>query len=304
MLRVGIGIPVSAPDSQPGTAIEFARRAEMAGVDSVWTFDRLVFNSHEALVTLASVAATTSRVRLGTSILLAALRPPVLLAKMVATLDQISGGRVTLGIGVGNRQDDFAGAGVPFDRRGSRVEELVHVMKMAWSGEPIRHSGRFYSMEIGPVGPRPVQRPHPPVWFGGSSEAALRRIARIGDGHIAASSGGPEGVRASWETIRRHAESIGRDPSTITRAALVYACVDDDRDRAVAMASRYFANYYGPHRASVSPWYMLGPADDCVRMASAYVEAGIEVLIIGSVTADLGYLDRLLEKVVPRVLEL
>src|SRR5436190_5765249 len=128
MPRVGLALPLAAPDAQPATALELARRAEAAGADSVWVIDRVVFDCFEPLVTLGALAAVTSRVRLGTSVLLPALRPPTLLAKMLATLDQLSDGRVTLGMGVGSRPDDFAAVEVPFEHRGSRAEELVEVL--------------------------------------------------------------------------------------------------------------------------------------------------------------------------------
>lgn len=297
MPDIGLALPLTAPDARPETAVEFARRAEEAGAHSIWTIDRLVFDSQESLVSLAAVAATTSRVRLGTSVLLATLRPPALLAKMIASLDRLSGGRVILGMGVGSRPDDFAAAGVPFEHRGGRAEELVRILRLAWSGAPVRHTGRFYQMDVGPIGPRPVQQPYPPIWFGGSAEPALKRVGRIADGYIAGSGGGPEGFRATWEKVCRYAEAAGRDPATIRPALLAFACVDDDRQRAEALALRYLANYYGPRRADMQA-YLLGSAEECVQKARAYFAAGVEELIIASVTADAAYARRLCEEVV------
>lgn len=298
MVQIGFNIPTAAPDAQPSTALDFARRAEEAGAHSLWTLDRLVFDNHDPLLTLATVAATTRRVRLGTCVLLATLRPATLLAKMIATLDQISGGRMALGIGVGSRPDDFAAAEAPWEHRGSRAEELVRVLRLVWSGAPVRHEGRFYHFDVGPVGPRPVQA-HIPVWFGGGAESALRRIGRMADGYIGGSAGGPAGFRANWEKVCGYAEAAGRDPGAVTPAALVYACVDDDRDRARATAAAYLAHYYGPRRTDISGM-LLGPADDCVRQVNAYAEAGIRTLIVGSVTADLATFERFCEKVLPR----
>jgi len=284
MVDVGIGLPILVPDSGPRTAVEFARRAEEAGAHSVWAGDRLAFGNQEPLLNLAAVAAVTSRVKLGTAVLLATLRPPALLAKMVATVDQISSGRVILGTGVGSRADDFAAAGIDFEHRGSRAEELVDVLRLAWRGEPVRHEGRFYQMDVGVVSPRPVQS-HIPIWFGGSAESALKRIGRIGDGYIGGSGGGPPGFRASWDKIRRHAESAGREPDAITPAALIYACVDDDRARAQELAAAHLRGYYGPRRTDTSS-FMLGSADDCLRIANEYAAAGVQTFIIGSVTAS------------------
>jgi len=278
--------------------LQYARRGEETGVDSLWALDRLVFENQEPLLGLAAAAVITTRMQLGTSILLATLRPPALLAKMIATLDQLSGGRVILGIGVGSRPDDFAAAEVPFEHRGARAEELVQLLKLVWSGKPVKHAGRAYNVDVGPVGPRPVQQPHPPVWFGGSAEAALKRVGRIADGYIGSSSGGPDGFRQNWDQVRRSAEQAGRDPSAITPAALVWACVDDDRAKAVELTERYFSHYY-PSGRRPGPADMAGPADACVRAANEYFKAGVQHLIIGTVTADLRYLDRLCEVVGP-----
>src|SRR5687767_11955971 len=133
MASVGLAIPTAAPDAQPNTALEFGRRAEAAGAHSVWVMDRLVFDNYEPLMTLGALAGATSRVRLGTCVLLGTLRPPALLAKMIGTLDNMTGGRMTIGIGVGSRQDDFAAAETPWEHRGGRAEELVQIMRQAWS---------------------------------------------------------------------------------------------------------------------------------------------------------------------------
>src|SRR5579883_3404436 len=171
MPAVGLFVPTAAPDARPDMAVAFGQRAEAAGLASVWLPDRPVFANPDPLVALAAVAATTSRVQLGTCVLLGTLRPPALLAKSVASLDALSGGRVILGLGVGSRADDFAAAGVPFAGRGARASELIQILRLAWSGAPLRHEGRVYQLDVGPVGPRPVQPGGPPIWLGGSAPA-------------------------------------------------------------------------------------------------------------------------------------
>lgn len=301
MVDVGLAMPILVPDAGPRTAIDFATRAEEAGAQSIWAGDRLVFGNHEPLLSLAAAAAVTTRVRLGTCVLLATLRPPALLAKQVASLDQMSGGRVILGVGVGSRPDDFAAAQLPFEHRGGRAEEMVDILRLGWRGEPLKYAGRFYQVDVGPVGPQPSQS-HVPIWFGGSAESALKRIARIGDGYIGGSAGGPEGFRANWAKIRRYAEAEGRDPASIAPAALIYVCVDDDRARAQELADRYLRTYYGPRRSDTSS-FLLGSADECLNLAATYVAAGVRTFILGSVTADLRYLDRLCETLLPRLLQ-
>ena len=301
MVKVGLGLPILVPDVGPRSAVEFARLAEEAGADSVWAGDRIVFPNQDPLLNLAAAAAVTSRVGLGTSVLLGTLRPPTLLAKMVATLDQMSAGKVILGLGVGSRADDFAAEQIPFDHRGTRAEELVEILRLAWQGGPVQYEGRFYQLDVGPVSPRPAQ-PRIPIWFGGSAESALKRIGRLADGYIGGSGGGPPGFRATWEKIGRYAEAAGRDPGSIAPAALIYACIDNDRARAQELATAHLLNYYGPRRTDTSS-FMLGSADDCLKQAEAYAAAGVRTFIIGSVTADERYFERLCA-LVPRLAHL
>ncbi len=301
MPEVGIYVPTPAADVQPDTVVAFGQRVEAAGLHSLWTLDRLVFDNQEPLLCLAALATTTRRVRLGTSVLLGTLRPPALLAKMVATLDVLSGGRMILGLGAGSRPNDFAAAEVAWEHRGSRLAEEIAILRQAWRGEPLHYQGRYYQVDVGPIGPRPVQPGGPPIWLGGSADTALRRAGRLADGYIGTTSGGPDGLRAAWAKVRQHAEAAGRDPSRLKLAALVYAAVDDDRDRAVERAGGYLRRYYPPERAQVPPWFLLGPPAACIERAQEYFAAGVDVLIVGPVTADLAHLDRLLNEVVTRL---
>jgi probable F420-dependent oxidoreductase len=301
MPEVGLLLPISAPDARPDTTVTFARRGEAAGVHSLWVIDRLVFDNVEAMCALTAAAAVTNRVRLGPSVLLGTLRPPVLLAKQAASLDVLSGGRAILGLGVGSRPDDFAAAGVPYAARGARLGEAVRVMRQIWRGEPLQHQGRAYQLESGSIGPRPVQPGGPPLWFGGGAEAQLRRAGRLADGYIGSSSSGPEGVRAAWNTVRQAAADAGRDPGALKLGCLIWASVDDDRDRAYQRAETYMRHYYPPERAKVSPASLLGPPKACIRQAQAFFDIGVDVLIIGPVTADPAHLDRLLTEVVAQL---
>ncbi|MFN0074097.1 MAG: LLM class flavin-dependent oxidoreductase [Chloroflexota bacterium] len=300
MPNIGICIPTATADVQPETVVEYGRRSEQAGADSVWTIDRLVWNNPEALMSLAAVAGATSRVKLGTCVLLAPLRRPAELAKQVSTLDYVSGGRAILGLGVGSRQDDFDVMDTPLNQRGGRTEEAIGVLRAAWSGEPLKVDGKYYSYDVGPVGPAPING-RIPIWLGGGADAALQRIARVGDGYIGSPGGGMERYKASWAKIVSYAQEIGRDPSTIHNCMLVYACVDPDRERAEKTSLDFLHFYYGPQRSDLSN-SLIGPADACVEKAKEFLDAGAETLIIGSYTSDLNQLDRLLNDVVPRLM--
>ncbi len=301
MPHVGLTLPTTAPDARPDTALVFAQRAEAAGLHSVWTIDRLVFDNVEPLLTLSAISSVTQRIRLGTCVLLGTLRPPALLAKMVATLDVLSGGRVNLGLGVGSRPDDFSGAGTPYAARGPRLAEAIRIMRQVWRGEPLQHSGRAYQLECGPIGPRPVQPGGPPIWLGGNAEAALRRAGRIADGHIGSSGGGIAGVRAAWQTVQDAARAAGRDPAALTLGCLVWASVDHDGDRARARAEAYMRHYYPPARAQVPATALVGSPAHCIEQARVFFDAGVQVLIVGATSADPDHLERLLGDVLTRL---
>ncbi|MFN0070162.1 MAG: LLM class flavin-dependent oxidoreductase [Chloroflexota bacterium] len=299
MGQIGVTLPISTPDHTPETVLQCARLAEDAGAHSLWTIDRLTFGNQEPLLALAAAAALTTRVRLGTSVLLGTLRGPAMLAKEIATLDQISGGRVILGLGVGSRADDFEGAGVPFEHRGKRAEELIDILRLAWSGEPVCYSGQCYSMDVGPIGPQPVQA-HVPIWIGGSADAALRRVGRLADGFISGASRGAEGFRQNMETVRAAAVAAGRDPSTISGATLMFVSIDDDREQARRRAFDYQANYYSAARANPDQC-VLGSVDECAEKVAEYLKVGADLLVLAPVTSDLRHYERLCMELLPKL---
>jgi probable F420-dependent oxidoreductase len=302
MPTVGLFVPTAAPDAWPNMAVAFGQRAEAAGIGSLWLPERPVFDSPEPLVTLGAVAATTSRIQLGTCVLLGSLRPPALLAKMVASLDVLSDGRVVLGLGVGSRADDFAACGVPLAGRGPRAAELIRVLRQVWSGGPVRHTGRYYDFDVGAIGPRPVQPGGPPIWLGGSAEGALRRAGRLADGYIGTSSSGPGGLRHAFDTVRASAAAAGRDPRAITLAALVRASVDEDVERGMARAIANARHYRPDSRRGEDPAaLLLGAPAACIARAHEYFAAGVDLLIVAPVTGDLAHLDRLLGEVLTRL---
>lgn len=303
MPNVGLAIPAYASDAQSSLAVEYGVRAEKAGVHSVWLGgDRPVSQWYDPLLTLATVATGTKRIRLSTLVLVPAYRHPAMLAKTLATLDQMSGGRLIVSIGAGRWAEDFQAAGVPFEQRGKRVEEIVDVLRMAWSGEPVRYQGRFYQLDVGPIGPRPIQQPCPPIWIAGIAEAVLRRAARTAEGYIFPSygGGGLDGFRTAWGKIQRHASESGRDPSAITTAMGSFIQVENSYETAKAKMAEHLARTFGPGTA-VPEWYMVGKPDDCVAVAQSLLDAGIKLPIVSPITNDLEQLDRVCTEVIPRI---
>jgi len=303
MGTIGIALP-NLPGVTPPLIPEFARRIEAGGCDAIWALDRLVYENPDPLTALAAAAAVTSRVRLGTSVLLTPLHSPVVLAKQLATLDLVSNGRLLVGLGIGSRPDDFAAAGVPFAGRGGRAAEMIRIMKQVWSGQPVRHQGRYFAIECGAVGPAPVQRPHPPVWMGGFQEVALKRIARIADGFVGSGGVGPAGFAAMWERVRQMVAAAGRPPDRFPNACLAYFNVGGDREQAKAQAMAALVRYYGPQftsRYDPERALVFGPPEECARRAQAYFDAGVQHLILVPTTLDAGQVDRIAREVRPHL---
>jgi probable F420-dependent oxidoreductase len=169
----------------------------------------------EAFMTLSYIAAVTSRVTLGTEVLVLPQRQPTLVAKQVSTLDTLSGGRMRLGIGVGWQESEYEALGEDFHTRGERMDEAIRLLRACWSDKPVNFSGKHYTLVSMGMEPKPPQGGRLPIWIGGRSEAAYRRVGRLGDGWLAGGIGDVEEARQAIASIRRHAEAAGRDPATI-----------------------------------------------------------------------------------------
>ncbi|MFE1749110.1 LLM class flavin-dependent oxidoreductase [Streptomyces anandii] len=196
-MNVGIGLPVG----DPATLLTWARRAEHGPFTTLGLLDRLVYDNPEPLVALAVLAGATSRIRVQTEVLLAPLRDTALLAKQAATLDRMTGGRLVLGLGVGGRDDDHWATGTDIRTRGRRMDEQMALLRRLWSGEP-------YGDGVGPIGPAPARPDGPEVLFGGFKPAALERVARWGDGFLAAAP--PSWAGGLFDTVRAQWREYGR----------------------------------------------------------------------------------------------
>lgn len=233
-MRVGFGLPQHGGAARPDGLITIARRAEALGYNSLWVWERLlapvrprapypigdgthpdVFRSVlDPLETLAFVAGHTSRVTLGTSVLNLPWYNPALLARQLTTLDVLSGGRLRVGFGVGWLPEEFEAVGVPWAGRGKRADEALRVLKAIWTTDPVEFHGEHYQIPRSFVGPKPVQKPHPPIYMGAFVPAAMRRIAREANGWT------PVGVPLAavpemFGAIKAMAREAGRDPDAL-----------------------------------------------------------------------------------------
>jgi probable F420-dependent oxidoreductase len=206
--------------------VRVARRAEELGYHSLWTFQRLLSpvdggwgemyrSVQDPIVTLAYLAAHTTRVRLGVAVLNLPFVSPALLAKQLSTLDIVSAGRLDAGLGIGWSAEEFAATGVDPAGRGRRAEEYVAVLKALWTENPVEHAGEFYRIPRTIADPKPVQRPHPPILLGGGVPAALRRAGRLADGWVSGSRADLAAIGDSVRVVREAATAAGRDPDAL-----------------------------------------------------------------------------------------
>ena len=170
---------------------------------------------HDPLVPLAYVAGHTERIRLGTATVCALFTAPALLAKSMTSLDLLSGGRLTVGLGIGWLPHEYAAAGVPFERRGARMDEYLRCLHALWTQDPVEFAGEFYTVPRSHTGLAPVQRPHPPVLLGGAAPAALRRAGRLAQGWISSSRQDLGCIAESVELVLEGAREARRDPEAV-----------------------------------------------------------------------------------------
>ncbi len=235
-MQFGMALPHIGPTASLESIIKVAQKAEAIGFHSVWALDRLLWplapiskypgnlqgrlptgmqNTYDPLTVLTFVAAHTQKVRLGTSVLVAAYRSPLVVAKMVATLDVLSGGRFILGIGAGWSADEFAAVNQRITDRDEQTDEFLKVLQELWTTEEPCFEGKYYRIPRSIFLPKPLQRPRPPIWIGGNTRRALRRAAELGDGWHPTNRLNPSALAEEMKYLRGLAQKAGRDPEAL-----------------------------------------------------------------------------------------
>lgn len=296
-MKIGIALPAQVAGVTRKDALGFAQRAERHGLDSVWVLDRLIYPSLAPLPLLAAAAAVTERVRLGTSILLATLWNPMLLAKEAATVQRLSDGRLILGMAIGAREADFQAAGVSIKTRPRRLEETVALLRQAMAGKAVDHQARTFQLKVGPVAL--PDTPPVPIWLGGFAEDAIRRAVRLGDGFVVGGRG-PDYGREAVPLVKKLAAEAGKDPARFPIAALMYACFDQDAQRATQTMTDYITGYYGRMIFDPSKNAICGGTREAVARLDDYAAVGVDTVVIVPVTRDPEQVDRLAEAVAAR----
>jgi len=267
------------PDA--ASLLALATRAEAEGYDSVWVGDSVLARPrHDPLTLLAGVAGRVPRVELGTAVLLPALRNPVLLAHQVATIDQISEGRLILGVGfaadVANIRAEFAACGVPFDKRIGRMMDGLRLCRALWTGQPVDWEGRW-PVHQGVLAPTPYRAGGPPLWIGGNLPTSLERAGKFFDGWFPVA---PEAdaFAIGFSQVRAIAQAAGRDPAAVAGAMYVTIALDDDAAKANERLLRFLGAYYAPQPPDVirkRQACYAGPVAGVSAYLAAYAQAGV-----------------------------
>jgi probable F420-dependent oxidoreductase len=257
----------------------------------------------EVMVALAWLAARAERVRVGTSILLLPLYAPAIVAKQIADLDNATGGRVTLGVGVGGEYPgEFRACQVPIAERGPRTDEAIPLLRRLWSGAPVSHDGPFYAMDDVRIHPAPAQPGGVPIVVAGRQPVAMRRAALLGDGWMPYLYS-PRRYAASVDAIREIAAREGRDLTNFEWFAFVFVGVDDDGDRAREQTAEFLGGTYstGDFAAMIDRVAAAGTPEEVAAKLQGFVDAGARHVILTPATrgSSRGMLDRLFAEVVP-----
>jgi probable F420-dependent oxidoreductase len=283
------------------------QRLEERPIDSLWIGGHIASRnpSPEVMMNLARLAALTERVTVGTSILLLPLYPPALIAKQVADLDNICGGRVVLGVGIGGEYpQEFRAMQVPMEERGRRANEAIPLLRRFWTAEPVTHRGRYYDVEDVRIHPAPVQADGPPIVVAGRREPAMRRAATLGDGWFPYMYS-PRRYAASVGTIEQIAAEEDRDLTGFQWLVWVFVNIDRDGDAAREAAARTMGGTYDQDfRKIVDSVAAAGTAEEVTEKLMAYYDAGARHFVFNPATFDADarpVLDVLLGEVVPAV---
>ena len=243
-MKAGILLPQTGESATRENVLYIAKEAEKEGLDSLWVFERLLWpikpktpyvatpdgslpvqyqNVLDPLETLTYLAGHTNEISLGTCLIDMLFHNPVVLARRFATLDVLSQGRVIAGLGIGWSKDEYEVSGIPFEHRGQRANEFLQTLKRIWTDEVVEFKGQFYSIPASKIGPKPMQKPHPPILLGGFSPKTFLRIVNYADGWLPVAGFGPlEQLKQTINGLREEARKANKDPSKIRIFALTY----------------------------------------------------------------------------------
>ncbi len=303
LMRFAIAIPQFYADGQfdPEAFRAYLARAEELGFDGAWAQEGVLgtmpgFSPVEAMT---FAAACTRRLRLGCAVFVSTLHSPVHLAKSLATVDQLSRGRVEIGVGTGGGRRPFAAFGVSPDRYVARFTEGIALMKALWTQDRVSFGGEFWRLEGAAMEPKPFQKPHPPLWFGAASPAALRRAVRLGDGFIGAGSSTTAAFAEQAQVVRDALADAGRPAGSFPIAKRVYIAIDEDAGRARQRVNDALGRLYGQRVPAIEAAAIAGRPADCLREVRQVAEAGAELILFTALFDQHEQMERVAAEIVP-----
>jgi alkanesulfonate monooxygenase SsuD/methylene tetrahydromethanopterin reductase-like flavin-dependent oxidoreductase (luciferase family) len=285
-MEIGIGVPNTVPGATGASLLEWARRADRGGFSSLSSIGAVSYPSYEELTVFAAAGAVTERIRFYSNVIITPARSAAELAKQAATVDQLTGGRLTLGLGVGWREGDFLLTGRDFATRGAVFDQILHGLKRSWAGEAL-HEG------AAPASPPTVQKPIP-LMIGGTTEAAIRRVLEHGAGWTA--GGMPADGVADFASRVRSAWTAAERPGTPRITALRYFGLGDTERQSRAALTDYYAPM-GDQTASMIADSAFRSPEAIQEAIAAYEEAGVDELLLDPTVADPDQVDLLAEVV-------
>ena len=304
-MKFAIAIPQFYADGEfdPEAFRAYLARAEELGFDSAWTQESMLGAGAQLgpIEAMTYAAACTTRLRLGCVVFVSTLYSPVHLAKSVSTLDQLSRGRIELGVGTGGKGRPFAAFGVDPRRYISRFTEGIELMKALWTEPLVTFDGEFWQLKNTPMEPKPFQKPYPPLWFGGASEPALRRAVRMGDGFFGAGSSPTGKFAEQVQIVRAALAEAGRPAESFPVAKRVYVAVDDDAERARQRVNAALEGIYGQRVPAIESAVIVGTTADCIREVNQVAAAGAELILFTALFDQREQMERLAADVLPEL---
>ena len=304
-MRYAIAIPQFYADGtfDPAAFRQYLQRAEALGFHSAWTQEQVYGGSAQLSPTEAMTfaAACTETLRIGCTVYVSTVHSAPHLAKSLASLDQLSRGRLEVGVGTGGKNRPYAAFGVDGERYLARFTEGVELMKALWTEQYVKFDGEFWQVNELPMEPKPFKKPHPPLWFGGSGPAAIRRAIRLGTGFFGAGSS-PTAKFADQVTLVRQAlDEAGRAEADFPIAKRIYLAVDDDAARAREQMNAGLTSIYGHLPAEIAAAAVTGTVDDCVRQTREVIDAGAELILFTALHDQPGQLERIAAEIIPQL---
>jgi len=302
-MRFAISIPQFYADGEfdPAAFRSYFARAEELGFHSAWAQETMLGSKPQfgPVEAMTYAAACTQRLRLGCAVFISTLYSPVHLAKSLSTLDQLSRGRIEIGVGTGGPGRQFAAFGADPQRYVARFTEGLALMKALWTDSRVTFDGEFWQLADAPMEPKPFQKPFPPVWVGGSAPTALRRAVRLGNGFFGAGSTPTAKFADQVQIVREALNESGRPVRDFPIAKRVYVAVDEDAGRARKRMNAELERLYGFRSEGIEAAAVAGAPADCARELQKVAEAGAELILFTPMFEPAAQAERLAASVIP-----